>query len=312
MDDGCHPLPFTLRQLQYVVAIEDTGGFSRAAEHCRVSQPSLSAQVAQLEEALGVQIFERARRGVVVTTAGRAVLEQARTVLRMSADLERVAQSARDPWSATWRFGIIPTLASYILPTLAPALGRAHDGLKVVWREATTPELVEALSAGRLEAAVLALEADLGSLETCPVLEDPFLLAVGSTHRLATFTEPVGVDALDDEQLLLLEDGHCLRDQALEVCRRTHPDGEGFEATSLATLIEMVAVGEGVTLLPVVATRSVSRDPRISLLEFEAPAPFRTIGLAWRSSSTLGDQFREVARLFGEGLRAAAALRNTA
>ena len=302
MKPAPHPLPFTLRQLQYLVAIEDQGGFSRAAEHCNVSQPSLSAQVAQLEDALGVQIFERVRRGVVVTQPGKALLAQARIVLQSGADLERVAHSARDPWSATWRFGVIPTLAAYVLPTIAPALRRAHPDLKVVWKEATTPQLVDALNAGRLEAAVLALEADLGALSTQPLTPDPFRLAIAADHRWACSADPVSIAQLDAEPLLLLEDGHCLRNQALEVCGRSGPDGEGFEATSLATLVEMVAVGAGVTLLPTVATASLSRDPRIVLLDFEPPAPFRTIGLAWRSSSTLGAQLSEVADVFRQGL----------
>ena len=160
IEDGA-PLPFTLRQLQYVLAVHERGGFSRAAAQCHVSQPSLSAQVAQLEEVLGVQVFERTGRGVVVTQAGEAVLEQAREVLRSSQDLQRVAEAARSPWAATWRFGIIPTLAAYLLPSLAPSLTRAHPKLKVVWREATTEALVEDLAAGRLEAAVVALESDL-------------------------------------------------------------------------------------------------------------------------------------------------------
>ena len=235
MDDRGSQLPFTLRQLQYAVAIEETCGFSSAAEHCRVSQPSLSAQIAQLESALGVQLFERDRRGAVVTQEGKDLLTLAREVLRASTELKRAAERGQDPWSRTWRFGIIPTLAPFVLPTLAPALTEQHPRLKVVWREATTPELVDALKVGRLEAAVLALEADLGSLITHPLLRDPFCLAVSRDHRLADPSRNVSIEDLDDERLLLLQDGHCLRTQALDVCGRSSEDDDDFEATSLTT-----------------------------------------------------------------------------
>ncbi len=299
------PLPFTLRQLQYLLAVEATQGFSRAAEHCHVSQPALSAQIAQLEDALGVQLFERSRRGVVVTPAGEALLERARSVLQVSSELERAAQTLKDPWSTTWRFGIIPTIAPYVLPSLSPSLHRTHRDLKILWREAPTPQLVDELASGRLEAAVLALEADLGGLETHPIHRDPFLVAVAHSHRLAAAKAPVSIDDLDDERLLLLAEEHCLRHQALAVCQRSGGGDEGFEATSLATLMEMVAVGSGVTLLPSVAAETVGRDPRVAIRPFREPAPFRTIGLAWRPSSALGEQLPEVAELFAAGLREA-------
>ena len=302
MNDGCSPLPFTLRQLQYLVAIEETGGFSRAAAYCRVSQPSLSAQVAQLEETLGVQIFERARRGVAATREGQRLLKLARDVLDASSNLEQAAESERDPWSGIWQFGIIPTLAPFVLPTLAPSLSSQHPALRVVWREATTPQLVEDLRTGRLEAAVLALEADLGPLATHPLRRDPFLLAVPRSHSLAEESGPASLDALDGERLLLLEDGHCLRTQALEVCRRDDEDTEGFAATSFVTLVEMVAVGLGVTLIPAIAAETVSRDSRVVLRPLESPMPFRTIGLACRAGSVLNAQFEEVAKLFSKSL----------
>lgn len=303
MKVGAGPFPFTLRQLQYLVAVESTGGFSRAAELCRVSQPSLSAQVAQLEDVLGVQVFERARRGVVVTQEGRALLVLAHAVLRASADLEKAAETARDPWSGTWRFGIIPTLAPFVLPSLAPSLSATHPALRVLWREATTPELVEDLKAGQLEAAVLALEAEISPLVAHPLQRDPFLLAVPREHRLAVGSRAVSIEQLEDEHLLLLEDGHCLRSQALEVCGRGNDDG-GFAATSFSTLMEMVAAGLGVTLIPSVASESVRRDPRVHLIEFGIDAPFRTIGLAWRTGSSLVGQLEEVADLFSQSLKA--------
>lgn len=291
---------FSLRQLQYLVAVAQTGSFSKAAERCRVSQPSLSAQVAQLEEVLDCQIFERSRRAIVVTRVGEALLERARSVLQAGTDFERAAEAAREPWSGTWRFGVIPTLAAYLLPAVSPTLGETYPDLRVVWREATTPQLVEALQQGRLEAALLALEADLKSLSTCVVAEDPFLLTVAAHHPMAKNAGPVSIDDLDDERLLLLEDGHCLRHQALEVCGREDLHDGGFEATSLTTLVEMVAIGEGITLLPAVAAPTVARDERIALLEFERPAPHRTIGLAWRSGTPLSNQLRAVADLFSE------------
>ena len=305
MNDRQSQLPFTLRQLQYAVAIEETGRFSSAAEKCRVSQPSLSAQVAQLESALGVQLFERDRRGAVVTPEGKDLLTLAHAVLRASENLLHAAERGQDPWKRTWRFGIIPTLAPFILPTLAPVLTQRHPQLKVVWREATTPQLVEDLKVGRLEAAVLALEADLGSLATQPLHQDAFCLVVPRGHPLADATRSVSIDDLDDERLLLLEDGHCLRSQALEVCGRSTDDEEDFAATSLTTLVEMVAVGLGVTLLPAVATGAAKRDLRVVLRPLEPPRPYRTIGLCWRPGAMQREQLEQVATLFTGSLESA-------
>ncbi|MEM1022329.1 MAG: LysR substrate-binding domain-containing protein [Myxococcota bacterium] len=302
MEVSGRPLPFSLRQLQYVVAIEEQRSFSKAARSCRVSQPGLSSQVALLEEQLGVQIFERSRRGVVLTRAGEALIEQGRRILQASTEMCQMAEEARAPWSATWRFGIIPTLAPYVLPQLARSLRRVHPRLKIQWREATTPELVELVSAGKLEAAVLALEADLGSLSYVAVMRDPFVLAVARSHRWANSRRRIALHALDSERLLLLEDEHCLRQQALTVCRRSGAEGGTYEATSLPTLLEMVADGDGVTILPTVAVPAVRRDRRIRLLELQKPAPYRTIGLAWRGQSALETELLEVAELFEQGL----------
>ncbi|MGF1510269.1 MAG: LysR substrate-binding domain-containing protein [Myxococcota bacterium] len=302
MDEAFSPLPFTLRQLQYVLAVDEKRSFSKAAQQCRVSQPALSTQISQLEDSLDVQIFERSRRGVVVTQAGEALLEQARELLRLSGELRRKAGALRAPWAGLWRFGIIPTLAPYVLPKLSSTLRRAHPKLEIRWREATTPELVQLVSSGQLEAAVLALEAELGDLESAAIGKDPFVLAVARSHRLAGARRPVPIQELDQERLLLLEDEHCLRRQALTVCRRAEDDVEGFAATSLPTLMEMVAVGAGVTILPTVAVPAVSRDRRLKLKDFRRPIPYRTLGLAWRTSSALEPQLREVATRFAGGL----------
>ncbi len=281
------PHPFTLRQLQYAVAVADLLSFRRAAERCAVSQPALSAQLAELEAALGARLFERDRRRVLVTPAGQALVERARQLLVDADDLQATARSLADPLRGTLRLGVIPTVSPYLLPWLTPALRARFPHLSLAWQEDKTASLVEAVDAGRLDAAVLALEADLRDLAHERLAEDPFLLAAPHGHPLARRRGPLSLSDLRGHQVLLLDEGPCLRQQALEYCTRGHARELAFRATSLSTLVQMVAAGAGVTLLPALAVPTEVRRAPLRLRRFKPPTPGRSIGLAWRRHSAL-------------------------
>lgn len=289
------PHPFTLRQLQYVVAVADTRSFRRAAVLCRVSQPALSTQIAQVEGALGISLFERDRRRVVVTPAGEAFVERARGVLLAADDLVQTAQAVRDPLSGLLRVGVIPTLSPYVVPVATPALSARLPRLSVVWQEDKTPALVHALALGELDAALLALEAELGDVEHAVVAEDPFVLATRPDDPLATDPSPLPVGLLRARAVLVLDDGHCFRDQVLGWCKRAGAQEHSFRATSLPTLAQLVATGQGVTLLPQVAVGTEAARAGLRVRPFQDPAPARTIALVWRVRSPLGPSLRQVA-----------------
>src|SRR5687767_12716662 len=212
------PHPFTLRQLQYAVAVAEALSFRRAAERCHVSQPSLSAQLAQLEDALGVRLFERDRRRVIPTLAGKEVVERAKKVLLEADDLLAAAVRAADPLAGTLRIGVIPTISPYLLPAITPALRGAFPRLTLRWTEDKTEVLVARLDAGELDAAILALEADIGDLDREVIARDPFVLATQKTNPLGSGRRPAHPEDLHGAAVLLLDDGHCFRDQALAVC----------------------------------------------------------------------------------------------
>ena len=295
------PHPFSLRQLQYALAIADELSFRKAAERCRVAQPSLSAQVAQLEAALGVRLFERDRRHVLVTEAGRALLDAARQVLVAADDLLDVASRTGDALDGTLRLGVIPTVSPYLLPQMMPELRERHPRLTVVWLEEKTEVLVERLHAGALDGALLALEAELGDVEHAVIATDPFLLAAPPRHPLAAGAGPVSLGELRESSVLLLDEGHCLRAQALSYCSRARTRELAFRATSLPTLVQMVAAGAGVTLLPALAVATETRRADVVLRRFAEPAPHRTLALVWRRSSTLAEPLLRLA----ETIRAA-------
>lgn len=294
------PHPVTLRQLQYVLAVAEHRSFRRAAEVCAVAQPSLSAQIAQAEEALGVRIFERLPRGVFVTEAGAAIVEQARRTLLAADDLVAGADRERDPFSGTLRIGVIPTVAPYLLPELAKALRARFPKLKFFWEEEKTRLLVSRIHDGELDAGLLALESELGDLAHEPIGRDPFFLATAKDHPLASARGPAQLDALEGETVLLLEDGHCFRDQALSVCQRAGGLEASVRATSLSTLAQMVAGGAGITLLPGIALRSENRAKTLSVRSFGPRGPSRTLALAWRKTAPAAAALSAV----GETLRA--------
>jgi LysR family hydrogen peroxide-inducible transcriptional activator len=295
MHFGAHAV--TLRQLQYCLAVSEARSFRLAADRCHVSQPSLSAQIAELEAALGIRLFERDRRAVLPTPAGEVVAERARRVLLEVEDLLGAARTLVDPLSGTLRVGVIPTIAPYLLPRVDPSLRAAFERLTLVWCEDKTAALLAALWRGELEAALVALEADLGDVVHETLGLDPFVLAVPRGHRLARSKRPVRVGELQGEPVLLLEDGHCFRDQTLALCARAGTRELGFRATSLTTLSQMVAGGEGITLLPKLAVDVECRGKDLVVRAFTRPAPKRTIVLAWRPGSALAASLQSVARV---------------
>ena len=306
MNFGPHAI--TLRQLQYAVAVGETLSFRKAAERCHVSQPSLSAQLAQMEEALGVRLFERDRRRVLATPAGQAIVERARIILRETDDVVELARRSADPLSRVLRIGVIPTISSYFLPRLAPALRRAFPRLTVVWVEDKTQALVRSLEGGTLDAALVALEADIGDVEREIVGPDAFVLATAAGHPLGSKASPVTASELKGASVLLLDDGHCFREQALAFCSGAKAHELEFRATSLSTLAQMVAGGAGVTLLPELAVATEAKRAGLSIRPFARPAPKRTIALVWRRRSPLGPAIRQLATIaraaYGQAPRA--------
>ena len=289
------PHPFSLRQLQYAVAVAELLSFRKAAERCRVSQPSLSAQLGLLEEALDTRLFERDRRRVLITRAGGELIERARVILRDTDDLIELARRAGDPLSGTLRLGLIPTISPYLLPRVRPALRAAFPRLQALWIEDKTEVLVAKLEAGAIDAALLALEAEIGDGEREVVGDDPFVLVMAPDHPLAKKSGPAKPSDLRDASVLLLDEGHCFRTQALTFCSRARAQELEFRATSLSTLAQMVADGAGVTLLPTLALATELKRADLAVRPFADPAPKRTIVLLWRKRSPLGPALRTLA-----------------
>jgi LysR family transcriptional regulator, hydrogen peroxide-inducible genes activator len=289
------PYPFTLRQVQYLLAVADTLSFRRAAEECRVSQPSLSAQISEIEDGLGVRVFERDQRRVLLTAAGRDVVDRARALLAASDELVVAAQRAGDPLAGTLRIGVIPTISPYLLPSVTPELRARFPRLTVAWLEEKTDVLLAHLNAGTLEAALVALEADIGDVEHEVLARDPFFLVAAKDHPLGRGRGAAEPADLRDAEVLLLDEGHCFRSQALEVCGSVRARESLFRATSLSTLVQMVASGAGLTLLPSLAMATEARRARLAVRPFAVPAPGRTIALVWRKRSPLAPALREVA-----------------
>jgi LysR family transcriptional regulator, hydrogen peroxide-inducible genes activator len=305
MSPGAHDI--SIRQLQYVVALAETLGFHRAAARCHVSQPTLSSQVQKLEEVLGVRLFERDKRRVLVTSAGEAVVEHARRVLVEVDDLLKAATEVKDPFSSTLRIGVIPTIAPYLLPFVTPAVAARWPRLRLALVEQKTDELLTGLRAGTLDAGLLALVDGMEDLEYAIVLLDPFVAAVPRTHPLAK-KKTVSLDDLEDEPVLLLEDGHCLRTQALALCQRAGAAETDLRATSLATLVQMVSSGAGVTLLPSIAVDVENRRGQLAVRPLGGGTHIRTICLAWRKAAPLAPALRELAKTMASASRPATRL----
>ena len=284
-----------LRDLRYLVALAEHRHFGRAAEASFVSQPTLSTQIRKLEEELGVALFERAPRKVMLTPVGREIVERARKVLADVDQLAEIARRSQDPEAGTVRLGLFPTLGPYLLPHALPGLRERFPRLELLLVEDKTDALLERLRDGRLDAAVLALPLADEQLHAEPLFDEPFVLATPAGHPLAD-RGPLSIDDLDDQRLLLLEEGHCLREQALDVCRLAGAGERDFRATSLETLRQMVAAGVGSTLLPVLAVQPpVPVLPGIRLVPFKGEPPFRRVALVWRRSSAIDELLRGLA-----------------
>jgi LysR family hydrogen peroxide-inducible transcriptional activator len=291
----------SVRQLECLVAVAEQGSFRKAATSLGISQPALSAQVQASEALLGVQLFERDRRAVLVTSAGEDVVGRARLALAAIDEVGLAARRRAAPLVGPLRLGVIPTVAPYWLPALLPAVRQRYPRLELILREDQTARLLVQLTAGELDVALLALPVP-GDLTTAAIVDEAFLLAAPRGSALLRKRGKLTDRDLADQQVLLLEDGHCLRDQALAVCTRAGAvEALAVRGTSLPTLVQMVAGGLGVTFLPEAAAASlISRRGPVELARFAAPVPSRTLGLAWRTSSGRLREFRLLAEVLRE------------
>lgn len=272
-----------LRDLQYLIAVADVRNFSQAADKCFVSQPTLSNQIRKLEDTLGITLFERNNKRVIPTETGEHIVALARKVLHQVDTMHDVAKSSKDPLAGKFRLGAFPTLSTYIFPALVPKITATLPQLKLVLIEEKTQQLLDRLKRGELDAALLALPIHDDQLEVRALFDDKFLLAVPPTHTLAK-QKHIDQTDIHGEKLLLLEEGHCLRDQALAVCQLAGSEEEqDFRATSLETLRQMVKAGTGITFMPQIAIQE--NEHNIAYVPFKKPAPYRTIGLVWRKTS---------------------------
>jgi len=292
----------TLKQLRYFDAVARLGHFGRAAEACAISQPALSMQIQALEARLGLALIERLPSGLRLTTAGREMARRAALILTEVRDLADFARICSTPLSGPLSLGVIPSVAPYLLPPLLTRLQQDFPHLQLRIRESQTDNILAELAEGALNLLLLALPVEARGIEILPLFEDPFLLAAPRT-----FTPPDGPrrlpEILQDAPMLLLEKGHCLRDQALSLCALRDVDTvDTFGASNLATIVQMVASGMGLTLLPEMAVAVESRASGVNILRLDAPQPSRQIGLVWRKSSPRGADFR----VFGQTVRNAA------
>jgi len=276
-----------LRDLHYLVAVAEHRHFGKAADASFVSQPTLSMQLKKLEKELGVQLIERNPRHVLLTDAGRQVVERAKLILAEVDNIHGIARQAADADSGTVRIGLFPTLAPYYLPHVVPKVHQRFPDLELLLVEEKTDVVHRQLSEGKLDAALMAMPVGDERLHVEPLFDEDFVLAVPADHPLAQTEGPIDMSVLEDEHVLLLEEGHCLRDQALSVCQLAGAsERSGFRATSLETLRQMVAAGVGVTLLPQLAVQPpVAPSPDVRLLHFTEPVPRRRIGMYWRPAS---------------------------
>ena len=290
-----------LRDLHYLVTLADLRHFGKAAQACFVSQPTLSTQIKKLEDELGVALIERAPRKVMLTPAGQEAVQRARRIVAEVDEMKQAARRSRDPEAGSLRLGVFPTVGPYLLPHVVAPLHARFPQLELLLVEEKSDVLLQRLRDGKLDAALLALPLHDEQLHTQFLFEEPFLFAAPRNHPLAK-QRSMTMDALGHETLLLLEDGHCLRDQALDVCRLSGAqEKSGFRATSLETLRQMVAAGVGVTLLPALSVHApIAASPNIQLIPFRAPVPSRNIALVWRKSSALDGFLHTLGNTIGE------------
>lgn len=272
-----------LRDLEYLVALVEHRHFGKAAKACFVSQPALSMQIKKLEDRLGVKLIERNNKSVMLTEIGLSLAKRAQAILNQIDDMEQAAKTAVDPYSSELKLGIFPTLAPYLLPFIIPPIMKAFPQLPIALVEEETQLLIEKLQSGKIDTAILALPINAKGLTSMPLFDEEFLLAVPKSHSLSS-RKYIQQKELENKELLLLNEGHCLRDQALALCYRVNAtETKGFKATSLETLRHLVAAGLGITLIPKLAT---DKNEYLSYIPFNNPKPLRSIGLVWRTTTT--------------------------
>jgi LysR family hydrogen peroxide-inducible transcriptional activator len=294
----------TLKQLRYFDAVTRTGHFGRAAQACAISQPAMSMQIKDLEETLGVALFDRSARKVRLTAFGEEFSLRVRDLLRSADELGDMARAARGGLMGRLRLGIIPTIAPYLLPALIGDLTQLHAGLDIHVRETLTPRLLQELSDGRLDAAIVALPVSEPSFTEVALFSESFLLVRSDDDGAKPVPSP---ESLREMRLLLLEEGHCFRDQALSFCHiGSALPRETLDGSSLSTLVQMVGAGLGVTLIPEMAADVETRSASVSIARFGDPQPARTVGMIWRKTSPLAPQLEQIAEVVR---RSAAALR---
>ena len=291
----------TLRQLRYFEALARHAHFGRAADACAISQPALSVQIKELEETLGVRLFERSSRQVRLTGFGEEFSERASAILRSVDDLGDMARAAHEGFSGRLRLGFIPTIAPYLLPTIIGRLTHAYPGLEIQLRETQTSNLMRELSDGRLDTAILALPVSEPRFEEVELFRENFVLVRPESERGQPVPDAMGLRAL---RLLLLEEGHCFRDQALSFCNlQSSLPRDSLDGSSLSTLVQMVSAGIGVTLIPDMAVPVETRSAQVVVDRFGAPEPSRSVGMIWRKASPLEPRLRKIAELVGQAAR---------
>ncbi|EKE77310.1 hydrogen peroxide-inducible genes activator [Oceanibaculum indicum] len=283
----------SMKQLRYFEALAQHGHFGRAAEACAISQPALSLQVKELEEIIGAPLVERGARQVRLTSLGETLAVRARVILRAVEELGDLARASHRPFTGRLRLGVIPTIAPYLLPSVINSLSQTYPGLDLQPRESTTQRLIGELMNGRLDAAILALPVAEPALAAVSLFEEEFFLV----RPQADADQPVpSAETLHDMRLLLLEEGHCFRDQAISFCKiSVSPSRDMIEGNSLSTLVQMVGAGIGVTLIPEMAVPVETRSAPVSVVRLPAPRPTRTIGMVWRRTNPLADELTQIA-----------------
>ena len=290
-----------LKDLRYLVAVADTRHFGQAAARCFVSQPTLSAQLKKLEDYLGVQLVERHPRRIALTEAGAQVVARARRIIEASDEIVSLTALQRDPLAGRLRVALLPTIGPYLLPLVAPRIRKKLPRVELLLYEYQTGPMLEHLQAGDIDMGILALPVPVDGLAERTLFDEPFVVAVPADHALGS-RKSLRTSDLDGETLLLLEDGHCLRDQALDVCSHSQvQEKQDFRATSLETLRQMVASGSGITLLPQLASTGAYGHARgVAIVPFAKPAPVRHVGALWRKTSAKQQAIEAVCDVIAE------------
>ncbi len=285
----------TLKQFRYFEALAREGHFGRAADACAISQPALSMQIKELEETLGTELFERSARQVRLTAFGETLALRVRTILNSVDELSEFARASQNEFLSRLRFGVIPTIAPYLLPSIIGNLTKAHPILDIQIRETQTEKLLEELEEGRLDAAMLALPISESAFTEVELFDEEFVLVRSKDDEHKPVPDR---DKLREMRLLLLEEGHCFRDQALSFCNvRTGLPREGLEGSSLSTLVQMVGAGIGVTLIPEMAVHVETRSAAVSIAHFPHPKPSRKIGMIWRKTNPMASKLVEISKI---------------